>query len=113
MGDSDTFFGQAKLHLYTVKCSHKIWIWRNDLELFFEQIEKAHRTLRGKFRLESQKPGFSMAGAMTAKGQVRINVKMGYPLRNHPDYNEWYVEAAFNCGPDSLKSVLEAGNDLG
>jgi hypothetical protein len=105
-GDGDTYVGKAKVHVSTLSCSQNIKIHKSDLSSFFAQVAKAYKTLKGAFTLESGYGTFSLRGEVTRKGQVRVVVKVGYPVSNHPDYTEWQTEAAFNCDPEDLRPVL-------
>lgn len=106
--DGDTFVGKAKVHVSSLSCSQKIKIHKSALSSFFAQVEKAYQTLKGDFALESGYGTFALRGEMSRKGHVRVMIKVGYPVANHPDYTEWQAEAAFNCDPETLRRVLES-----
>ncbi len=106
-GDGETFVGKAKLRVSTLSCSRNIKIHESALTAFFAQVTRAYQSMKGRFILESGFGTFSLQGEMTRKGHVRIIVKVGDCLTNHPDYTEWQTEAAFNCDPEDLRRVLE------
>ena len=107
-GDRDWFIGKAKLRVNSLSCSHAIKIHRIHLKAFFDDVTKAHKTLKGEFNFISSYTGFSLQGEMTRKGQVRVSVEVGYEIRNDiPDYTEWQAKAIFNFEPNLLKSVFE------
>lgn len=107
-GDGETFVGKANVRVSTLSCSQKIKIHKSALSLFFAQVEKAYKTLKGEFAIESGYGTFTLRGEMSRKGNVRVAVRVGRPVTNHPDYTEWQAEAAFDCEPETLKRVLEA-----
>jgi hypothetical protein len=106
-GDGDVFAGKAKIRVDSLVCSQPVKIHRDKLTAFFADVAKVYETLKGNFTFESEYNTFSLRGEMTRKGQVRVLVQIGYEVRNHPDYTEWRVEAAFNFEPDTLQRVLE------
>ena len=106
-GNGDVFIGRAKVRVSSLTCSQAIKIHKDKLSLFFADVTKAYETLKGEFSLESEYNTFSLHGEITSKGQIRILVKVGYQVRNHPDYTEWFAEAAFNNAPYILEKVIE------
>ena len=108
-GDRDVFIGKAKVQVDSLFCSQPVKIHKDKLLLFFSQVAKVYETLAGEFTFESEYNTFALHGVVTGKGQIRILLKVGYEIRNHPDYTEWLAEAAFNCTPDALERVL--GNE--
>lgn len=108
MGDGDTLIGKAKVHVSSLSCSQSVKIRKSELLSFFDQVAKAYKTLKGEFTFKSEHGTFILRGEMSRKGHVRVVLKIGDAVTNHPDYTEWQAAAAFNCDPDGLKAVLEA-----
>ena len=107
-GNRDIFIGKAMLRVSGLNCSPEVMITRSSLRRFFDEFDKARKTLKGSFGLESTDSRFKLKGEVNRKGAFQIEVVCTGLNFTQPENTEWSASASFACGSFDLEDAAAA-----
>ncbi|HEY1121891.1 MAG TPA: hypothetical protein VGE67_09830 [Haloferula sp.] len=97
-GNRDLFIGKAMVRVHGLNTTQEVAITRSSLRLFFDQLDEAHKTLKGAFQLESTDSRFKLKGSVDRKGAFQAEVVCTGFHFAQPENTEWSASVSFTCG---------------
>jgi len=97
-GNRELFIGKAMVRMSGLNTTQEVMITRSNLRRFFDQLDKAHKTLKGAFQLESTDSRFKLKGSVNRKGAFQFEVVCTGLHFTHPENTEWSASISFACG---------------
>ncbi|RYD83681.1 MAG: hypothetical protein EOP84_07540 [Verrucomicrobiaceae bacterium] len=97
-GNRDLFIGKAMVRVPGLNTTQEVAITRSSLRHFFDQLDKANKTLKGAFQLESTDSRFKLKGSVNRKGAYQFEVVCTGFHFTQPENTEWSASISFACG---------------
>jgi hypothetical protein len=97
-GNRNLLIGKAMIRVSGLNCTPEVLIERSILRRFFDQLDSAHKQLKGTFELESTNARFKLKGCVNRKGAFQMTVVCTGLHFTQPENTEWSLTLSFTSG---------------